>query len=105
MAVLRRDAGAGSPAVTEAVVVFDVVVNQACLVEDFHGERGSLHRVGQFDLVGSRCGGSALDGVISGERDERSRPLAAARQPVVSDCFMEGQADRSANCRLRSSLA
>ena len=72
-------------AVAEGVVVLDVVVNEAGLVERLDGDGGALHGIGQFPAGVGERGRCALEGVVGGERDERPRALPAAGEEVVGD--------------------
>ncbi len=78
-------------AITERVVVLDVVVHQRCLVERLDGKGRAPYRVGQLQPLGRACPRRSLERVVSRQRDERARALAALRHPVVSDRFVSSQ--------------
>src|SRR6185437_3536400 len=78
----------GSAAIAEGIVILNVVVNERCLVERFDGQRRASYTVRRRAALNRERAGSALEGVIRGERDERPQTLTTLPQPVVGDGLM-----------------
>src|SRR5262245_53614399 len=76
------------PTVAEGVVVLDVIVYQRRLVKRFDCQCNTANRIGQSDAIRAERTRRALQGIVSRQRDERPRTLAALRKPLVSDPFM-----------------
>ncbi len=83
----------GGPIVADLVVVLDVVVYQRGLVKNLDGQGNPPHGVRQpGNLLGPvRFGGrTAGQGVVDGQRDERTRVLPARGEEVVGNRFGAG---------------